>query len=113
MKLNNQISIFIPSTVEGNKPARMMQRKETKRASKYFCSYFGGTTEQPANGYYISDSKGLIKEKQNIIYSACTDEALTEHENKIFAYAKRLCRRMKQEAVTVKVNNNMYFVSAE
>ena len=113
MKLTNEIQIFIPSTYDGNKPAKRMQRKETKRASKYFCSYFGGATEQPANGYYISDSKGLIKEKQNIIYSACTDEALTEHENKIFAYAKRLCRRMKQEAVTVKVNNNMYFVTAE
>jgi len=110
--LNNVIKIYVPSTTDGNRPAKRLQRKETKRASKYFCSYFGGATEQPANGYYISNTKGLIREKQNIIYSACTDEALTEHKSKIFAYAKRLCRRMRQEAVTLEINGTMQFIEA-
>ena len=110
MKLTNKIQIFIPSTYEGNKPAKRLQRKETKRASKYFCSYFGGATATTAQGYYISPEKGLIKEKQNIIYSACTDEALTEHKNKFFAYAKRLCRRMRQESVTLEINGTMQFI---
>lgn len=113
MKLNNRISIFVPSTIDGNKPAKRMQKKETKRAAVYFCTYFGGATESRANGYYTSPEKGLIREAQNIIYSACTDEDLKNHEAKVLAYAKRLCRRMRQESVAVEINDTMYFVSAE
>lgn len=113
MELNNKISIYVPSTYDGNKSAKMMQKRETKRVAKYFCSYFGGATESKANGYYTSPTKGLIKESQNIVYSACTEEDMEMHKSKVFAYAKRLCRRMVQEAITIEINNNMYFITAE
>ena len=33
MELNNQISIFIPSTDEGNKPAKTLQEDETRSSN--------------------------------------------------------------------------------
>lgn len=112
MALDNKITIYIPSTIDGNKPARRAQRKETKRAATFFCTYFGGATATRAEGYYTSPEKGLIKESQNLIYSACTTADLEKHTAKVMAYAKRLCRRMKQECITVEVNNAMYLVEA-
>jgi len=108
--LKNRISIFVPSTYEGNKSAKFMQYRETKRAAAYFANYFGGSTKQAATGYYISDTKGLIQEKQNIIYSNCSDTQLQAHKDKIIAYAKRLKNRMKQEAITITINNEMIFI---
>lgn len=110
MKLDNNISIFVPSTFDGNKPAKRMQRRETKRTARYLSTYFGGCTQTSATGYYISSSRGLIEERQNICQSFCTVDDLASNRAKIFAYAKRLCRRMKQESITVQINNELYFV---
>lgn len=56
--LNHRVTIYVPSTYEGNKPARRMARKATAHT------------------------------------------------------ARALCRWMKQEAVTVEINNTLYFVEA-
>jgi len=112
MKLTNKIQIFIPSTYEGNKPAKRLQRKETKRASKYFCSYFGGATATTAQGYYISPEKGLIKERQRVVYAYCTESDRERTMPGITAYVKRLCRRMRQESVTLEINGTMQFIEA-
>lgn len=108
--LSHRISIFVPSTFECNKPAKRMQARETKRAAKYLCSYFGGCTAQRAEGYWVSDTKGLIKEAQNIVFSACTEADKETHTAKVLAYAKRLARRMKQEAITVQLDDTLIFV---
>lgn len=107
-QLKNKISIYVPSTIDGNKPAKLMQRREAKRTAKFFCSLYGGATTTNANGYYISNEKGLIKERQIIVYSFCDDM----HENGILAFAKRLCKRMKQESIAVEFNNKMIFIEA-
>ena len=112
MKLNHRIAVYVPSTFAGNKPARMMQRRETKRAARYLCNLFGGCTQTRAAGYWMSTEKGLIKEGQNIIYSACTEESKKAHTAKVIAYAKRLARRMQQEAVTVEIDGVLNFIEA-
>ena len=112
MKLNNRISIYVPSTFNGNQPAKRMQRKAVKHTAKALCKMFGGSTAQEAAGYWNSDTKGLIEEKQIIVYSQCSETDLTTHKESVFSLAKALCRWMKQEAVTVTVNNEMFFVEA-
>lgn len=108
--LTHRISVFIPSTVDGNKPAKRLAKRETKRAAKYFCIYFGGCTAQRAAGYWISDTKGLIQETQTVVFSQCTETDKEAHTAKVLAYAKRLARRMRQEAVTVQIDNEMQFI---
>lgn len=110
MKLTHRISLFIPSTVDGNRPAKRQAKREAKRAARYLCNYFGGATQQEAKGYWMSDQKGLIEEAQTVIYSQCTEEAKEAHTAKVKAYARRLARRMRQEAVTVQIDNEMIFI---
>ena len=112
MELSHRIAIYVPSTFAGNKPARMMQKRESKRAARYLCNYFGGCTQTQAVGYWNSPEKGLIPERQNIIFSACTEEGKQAHTTKVIAYARRLARRMKQEAVTVEIDGVMEFIEA-
>lgn len=112
MKLTNRISIFVPSTYEGNKPAKRMQKKAAKHAVKYLCKYFGGSTAQEAQGFWHSPEKGLITEKQVIVFAQCSDNDLQAHKESVFNIAKAISKYMKQEAVTVTVNNEMFFVEA-
>ena len=89
-----------------------MQKKAVKHAAKYLCKYFGGCTAQEAQGFWNSPKKGLIAEKQVIVFAQCTATDLQRNREKVFNTAKALCRWMKQEGVTVTVNDEMYFVEA-
>lgn len=110
--LTDRVTIYIPSTTDGNKPARRAQLKESKRAAKFFCRLYGGATATTAQGFYISPKKGLIEEKQRIIYAYCTASDRERTKNGVIAYAKRLCKRMRQECITVEVNGQMSFIEA-
>ena len=110
MELTNKISIYVPATKDGNKSARLAQRREAKRASKYLSTLYGGATATTAQGYYISPEKGLIKEKQRIIYAYCTESDRNRTTVGVKAYVKRLCKRMRQESVTLEINGTMQFI---
>lgn len=110
--LNNIVKIYVPSTTDGNRPARLAQRREVKRVSKYLCTLYGGATAITAQGYYISPEKGLIKERQRVVYTYCTESDRERTTAGITAYVKRLCRRMRQEFVTLEINGTMQFIEA-
>ena len=110
--LNHKICIYVPSTYEGNKPAKRMQKKAVKKAAVRFSRLFGGATATPAKGFWFSSEKGLIPEAQTLVYSYCTEADKTAHLESVKTFAKALCKWMKQEAVTVEVDNTMQFVEA-
>lgn len=110
--LSHRISIFVPSTFEGNKPAKRLQKKVSKHVAKKFSCMFGGCTQQAATGFWMSDTKGLIPEKQNIIFAACTKADREKHLADVLTIAKAICKYMKQEAVTVDNNGTLIFVEA-
>ena len=111
-QLKHKISVFVPSTYDGNKPAKRMQKKAVKKAASRFSRYFGGATAQQANGFWFSSEKGLIEEKQIIVYAYCTESDKAARLESVKTFAKALCKWMKQEAVTVEVDNTMQFVEA-
>ena len=110
--LTDRITIYVPSTTEGNKPAKRLQKKVSKHVAKKFSCMFGGCTQQAANGFWMSDTKGLIAEKQNLIFSACTTEDRKKHLQDVLTIAKAICKYMKQEAVTVDNNGTLLFIEA-
>ena len=58
--LTDRVTIYVPSTTEGNKPAKGLQKKVTKHTAKVFSRIFGGATSYKARGYWNSSEKGLI-----------------------------------------------------
>lgn len=110
--LTDRITIYVPSTKDGNKPAKGLQKRVTKHTARVFSRIFGGATAYKARGYWNSSEKGLIAEEQNIIFSACTEADREKNTARVFSLAKFICKYMKQEAVTVEINNTLYFVEA-
>lgn len=110
--LTDKVTIYVPSTTEGNKPAKRLQKKVSKHVAKKFSCMFGGCTQQAATGYWMSETKGLIPEKQNLIFAACTTEDREKHLQDVLTIAKAIAKYMKQEAVTVDNNGTLLFVEA-
>ena len=111
-QLNHKICIYIPSTFDGNKPAKRMQKKATAKACKRFSLMFGGSTTTKAVGYWFSSEKGLIPEAQNLVYSYCTEADKNAHLESVKTFAKAVCRWMKQEAVSIEIDNTLQFIEA-
>lgn len=111
-QLNHKICIYVPSTFGGNKPAKRMQRKAVKKAAGRFSRLFGGATAQQANGFWFSSEKGLIPEVQTLVYSYCTEADKDAHLESVKTFAQALCRWMKQEAVSIEIDNTLQFIEA-
>ena len=110
--LTDRVTIYVPSTTDGNRPAKRLQKKVSKHVAKKFSCMFGGCTQQAATGFWMSESKGLIPERQNLIYSACTPQDREKHLTDVVTIAKAIAKVMKQEAVTVDNNGTLLFVEA-
>ena len=108
--LKNKVEIYVPSTYNGNKPARILQALKVKKIAKALASMFGGATATKAEGYYISDTKGLIKERQMIVFACCDDEGLIQYKEQVKNLAAGLRDEMKQEAITITINGEMSFI---
>ena len=108
--LKNKVEIYVPSTYDGNKPARIMQAFKVKKIAKALAAMFGGATATRAEGYYISETKGLIKEKQMIVFACCDDAGLIQYKEQVKQLAENLRDEMKQEAITITINGEMSFI---
>ena len=108
--LKNKVEIYVPSTYNGNKPARIMQAFKVKKIAKALAAMFGGATATRAEGYYISEKKGLIKERQMIVFACCDDAGLIQYKEQVKDLAKGLRDEMKQEAITITINGEMSFI---
>ena len=111
-QLKHRISVFIPSTIDGDKPAKRLQKKVARKAAKRFSLLFGGCTAQQAAGFWNSPEKGLIEEKQIIIFSNCTSTDKTSKAEAVKTFAKAVCKFMRQEAVTVEIDGTLQFIEA-
>lgn len=110
MTLKNKVEIYVPSTYNGNKPARILQALKVKKIAKALASMFGGATATKAEGYYISDTKGLIKERQMIVFACCDDAGLIQYTEQVKNLAAGLRDEMKHESIAITINGAMSFI---
>ena len=107
--LNCEIAIFVPSTV--NVDESIDNSEYVKKTLAKLSSIFGGATAQSAFGGWVSESGNLVTEKVTIVYANCTSEQLENNIAECVEYAKRLCKEMSQECISVRVNGKLGFVS--
>ncbi len=105
--LTHCVSVYVPSTRNGNEAIdpRPFVEDTIARLSRIF----GGATAYAAEGGWVSDTLGLIVESVVIVKSYANvldDETL----DKVYAIAETLKRDLHQEAVSVEVDNALYFV---
>ena len=104
------VKIYVPST------SNVIESDLTK--AQHFTDYcltqlarmFGGATAQQAQGAWISPVHGLVKEPIVIVFAFCSQESLDQYRGDVFQLAAEIAMEMKQEAVSVEIDNGLYFV---
>lgn len=107
--LKNKVSIYIPSTIDVD--VTIDNNKYVDEITKEFCLMFGGATAQNVVGsWYSEDLKKVITENITIVYSNCSDEQLKENIDDVVDIAKKLCKDMTQECISLEINGELFFV---
>ena len=108
IELSSNVKIYVPSTIDVDKTIDTAQYVDNtlKKLSKAF----GGATSYNALGCWESAEKGLIKEHIIVCESFCSQSQLEREIDNIIEYCEDLKRVLKQEAISLEVNNKLYFV---
>lgn len=104
------VKIYVPGTFDVNTPAADLQKIETEKAMDFMCSIFGGCTCGNFVGAWKNDAGEVIKESQNIIYSYFDGDL--EKVLQLVEYTKGLCKRMKQECISIEFDGKLGFIEA-
>lgn len=71
---------------------------------------FGGATAQESNGFWMSNTAGLVRETVTIVYANCTADQLRERLPDVLTLAQQIKREMAQEAVSAEINGTLYII---
>ena len=107
-KLSSKITLYIPSTKEVNR--EIDNTEHVEQAAKLFSWLFGGSTSTPGLGYWISNKKGLVKEKVDLVFAYASEKDLREKIDQVIDYAERLKKELSQESIALEINGEMYFI---
>lgn len=105
--LKEKISVYVPSTF--NVDESIDNSFYVNQVLKEFSEIFGGASAIDADGAWVSNKKGLVIEENKIIYSY-TDNLDNEKIDKVLNICQWLKEEMQQEAISLVINGNFYFI---
>lgn len=105
--LSEKIAVYVPSTYDGNR--EVDNSAYVQQVMKELAELFGGATAYQASGAWISEEKGLIIENVTIVYAYC-DTLTNEAIDDVIKICEHIKEEMKQEAVSIEINNKLYFI---
>ena len=103
--LNHRVAAYIPATIDVNTEIDNTPYVDHMAAIMSEC--FGGATSSPANGYWMSNSVGLVKEKTTIVFAYAAD---LDKLDAVIDYLIQLKSELNQEAMALEVDGKMYFI---
>lgn len=106
--LDCKISIYVPSTVDVNKPIE--NEGFVREILGKLSDMFGGATASAAIGGWRCANGSVVVEDVTIVYSFCSSELLREKASEILAICEDIKTRMRQEAVTLEINGQCKFI---
>ena len=109
--LDQEISIYIPST---QKTGEVVQGRESiiTNTQALLSSLFGGFTSTTAQGGWNLENGDLQRESVEVVSASAS--RLTDNDiDNVVDYAVTLCRELNQEAVSVKVNGKLHFITVD
>ena len=108
IKLNSKVAIYVPSTIDVDK--KTDNRDYINNTLTLLSRLFGGATSTKAVGCWQSKNAGLVKENVEYCFSYCNQAKLEKAINEIINYCEKLKKDMKQENISLEVNNDLYFI---
>jgi hypothetical protein len=70
---------------------------------------FGGVTLYPSKGFWLDDNDIMIEDTINVAVSF-TDKSIEEIKRIISKYVEIIKMDLKQEAVSIEINNILYII---
>lgn len=107
-KLGSKVTVYVPATKEVDK--KIDNTKYVNKVASALSNLFGGATSTPARGYWVSDSGNLVKENTTLVFAYCNTQGLEEHIDEVVDLCEWLRNELKQEAVALEINGEMYFI---
>ena len=108
VKLASRVAIYVPSTTATDHATD--NRQQVEEVAAKLSAMFGGATATEARGYWVSQSAGLAGEAVTIVYSNAAAEDIERHGAEIVAICHKIKNEMKQEAVSLEVDGNLFLV---
>lgn len=108
VRLDSRVAIYVPSTTDTDHPTD--NRRQVEEVAANLSAMFGGATATEARGYWVSQSAGLVGEAVTIVYSNAAAEDIERHGAEIVAICRKIKREMKQEAVSLEINGELFLV---
>lgn len=106
--LNHMIEIIVPGTVDVS--TQFDTTKHVKETARKMAVMFGGSSVRNVDGYWVSDTEGLVEEHNRVVYSNCDESSLEKYIDDVLAICADLKTELKQECVALSVDGEMYFV---
>lgn len=107
-RLSHKVTFYVPSTVDVDKAVD--NTAQVERVAAALSSWFGGATSTPALGYWLSPAAGLVAEKTVVVFAYAAESDLEAHVGDVVELAESIKAEMKQEAVAVEIDGEMYFI---
>ena len=108
--LRERVAVYVPSTIDAVNDGGELAARMVERTAAALSEMFGGATITEGRGAWMSAEHGLIIEHVNIIYSYCNNEQLEQNAARLHELAEQMRDEMRQEAVSVEINDELYFV---
>jgi hypothetical protein len=108
VRLDSRVAIYVPSTTDTDHATD--NRQQVEEVAAKLSAMFGGATATEARGYWVSQSAGLVGEAVTIVYSNAAAEDIERHGAEIVAICHKIKREMKQEAVSLEINGELFLV---
>lgn len=106
--LRSKITVYIPATVNINE--EIDNTEYVNRAATLLSNCFGGATSTEALGYWTSPTAGLVKENTTMVFAYAAESDLKEKLDKVIDFCQELKEEMKQDAVALELNGEMFFI---
>ena len=107
-KLSKNIKIYVPSTVDVDK--KIDTSKNVDETLTMLSNKFGGSTSTKGTGTWVTNDNKLVKEDVTICESYCTGSDLANSINDVIEYCNKLKSELNQEAISLEVNSELYFI---
>ena len=107
-KLSSKVTVYVPSTMDIDKPVDTSAYIDN--CATLLSNCFGGATSTETLGYWTSPTMGLVKERSTMVFAYCTDTDLQAHIEKVIDFCENMKTELKQDAIALEINGEMYFI---
>lgn len=108
VKFSHRVTVYVPGTDGVNTAADTTAWVE--KTARALSTMFGGATSTAARGYWIANSGETVREDTTMVFAYAKEADLQEHADSLMDFITEMKQELRQEAVALEINGEMYFI---